>query len=277
MTTTTANASAADQASLFAAESAPPVLSRRKHGRSGYSYRIDGQPVQSVTKIIGEGVPKPALQGWAAREVARCVVERRKVVLVELSDEEIEDFLRGAPFRKRDAAANRGTEVHRLAEALIRGDRVDPPAEIRAHVEHYAEFLEAWEVMDVVAERPCFNLTLGYGGTFDMLASSPRVGRGLWDIKTSGSGIFGEIGLQLAGYSRAEVYIDEAGERQPMEQVDQFFAIWVTDQGYDVFRVAVTEDEWQTFRAAARVAWWREHKMENVVGDSMWSSQLVRP
>lgn len=255
----------------------PPQLSRRRHGRSGYSYKIDGEPIQSVTKIISEGVPKPALQQWAAREVATCVVERREVVLQHLSDEEIHDFLRGAPFRKRDAAANRGTEVHRLAAALVAGEAVEPPAEIRPHVELYADFLEAWEIQGALVERPCFHLGLRYGGTFDLLASSPRVGRVLWDIKTSGSGIYGEIALQLAGYSRAEVYLSDDGEQLPMEQVDNCCAIWITPEGYDVFRIEVGEEEWATFRAAARVAWWRQHRMERVVGDSMWSSQVVRP
>lgn len=252
-----------------------PQLTRRKHGRSGWSYKIGGEPIQSVTKIIGEGVPKPALTAWAAREVADCVVERRQVVLNELNDEEIRDFLRGAPFRTRDAAANRGTEVHRLATDLIAGRPVAPPPEIAKHVESYADFLDAWGIEDAVVERPCFHLELRYGGTFDMMASSPRVGRAFWDIKTSKSGVYGEVALQLSGYSRAEVYIAEDGEQLPMEPVDQFFAVWVTDKGYDVFRIDVGDEEWNTFRAAARVAWWREHRMERVVGDSMWSSQAV--
>lgn len=275
MTTT---APAAEQAALFATAAAPPQLSRRKHGRGGWSYKIGGEPIQSVTTIIKEGVPAPALQGWYARQVAECVVQRRRVVLSELSDEEVFDFLKGAPFRVRDAAANRGTEVHRLAEALVRGEKIDPPAELRAHVEHYADFLEAFGIDEAVIERPCFHLGLRYGGTLDMIATSARLGqRALWDVKTSGSGIYGEIALQMAGYSRAELLLTEAGEQVPMEPVDACYAIWVTPEGYDVFRVDVGEEEWLTFRAAARVAWWRKQRMESVVGDSMWSSQIVRP
>jgi hypothetical protein len=253
-----------------------PRLGRRRHGRGGWSYKIDGEPIQSVTRIIDEGVPKPALKNWYATEVARCVVERRRVVLSELSDDEVFDFLKGAPFRKRDAAANRGTEVHRLAEQLVKGEAVEPPPEIATHVELYAEFLESFEIQDAVLERPCFHLGLRYGGTFDMLATSPRTGRTLWDIKTSGSGIFGEVALQFAGYGRSELYLDESGNEIPMEAVDAFCAIWVTENGYDVFRIEVGDEEWHTFRAAARVAWWRLHRMDRVVGDSMWSGRVVR-
>jgi hypothetical protein len=262
-----------------ATEHDPPKLTRRKHGRGGWSYKIDGEPIQSVTKIIGEGVPKPALQSWAAREVARCVVERRRVVLSELSDEEVYDFLRGAPFRSRDAAANRGTEVHRLAQALVSGEQVQPPPEIAGHVEAYAEFLEAWQIGDALVERPCFHLGLKYGGTFDLLATSPRIGfrPALWDIKTSGSGVYGEVALQMAGYLNSQVYLSEDGEQHLMERVERCFVVWVTERGYDVFEVAVTDEDWLTFRAAARVAWWRQYRMEHVVGESLWTSQAVRP
>ena len=65
-------------------------------------------------------------------------------------------------------------------------------------------------------------------------------------------------------------------EPVPMEPVDGYYAVWVTAEGYDVFRIEVGEEEWLTFRAAARVAWWRQHRMDRVVGDSMWSGRLVR-
>jgi hypothetical protein len=257
----------------------PPqvTLTRRRYGRSGWGYRINGKPITSVTKIIDGGVPKKALQGWYARQVAECVVARREVVLQHLSDDEVLDFLRGAPFRARDAAANRGTEVHRLAADMVAGRPVDPPAEIRAHVEHYAAFLEDFDITDALVERPCFHLGLRYGGTFDLLASSPRVGRALWDIKTSGSGIYPEIALQMAGYAHTEVYLGEAGEPIPMERVDKFCAVWVTPQGYDVFPIKVRRQEWATFRHAAGVASWLDETAEEVVGDSTWSSQVVRP
>ena len=251
-----------------------PKARRIDRGR-GHSYTLDGQPVMGVTTILSKGFPKPALVGWAAREVAEFVASRRDI-LTQLDDRELVDLAKNAPGRIRDAATNRGTEVHKLAERLARGDEVDVPEELTGHVDAYIAFLKAFRPASALVERPVFNRTYRYGGTMDMLAQTADLGWTLFDIKTSGSGIYGEVALQLAAYGNAEVYIDEQQLEQPMPEIDSYAAIWVRADGYDVYQVDVTDRELKTFLWIQQVAWWIDHRADEVKGDSIWRRQEVK-
>lgn len=252
----------------------PPAARRINRGR-GHSYALDGAPVQGVTTILGKGLPKPALVGWAAREVAEFVASRREI-LTQLEDAELIDLAKNAPGRLRDRAANRGTEVHRLAERLAHGEEVDVPEELAGHVDAYIGFLEAFQPSAALIERPVFNRTYRYAGTMDMLAETPELGRTLFDIKTSGSGIYSDVALQLAAYGHAEFYVDPEGQEVPMPEVDSYAAIWVRADAYDVYPIDVTEREWKTFLWIAQVAWWLDHRADQVKGDAIWRRQEVR-
>jgi hypothetical protein len=242
---------------------------RIDRGRS-HSYVLDGRPVLGVTTILSKALPKPALTAWAAREVAEFVASRREI-LTQLSDDELIDLCKGAPFRERDKAANRGTEVHQLAESLARGESVTAPEELAGHVESYLGFLEQFKPSDALIERPVFNRTYRYGGTFDMLCSVAGLGEHcMLDIKTNRSGPFGEVALQMAGYGRAEFYVDDNGEEQPMPPIDFYGVIWVRGDGYDLVPYDVTEREWKTFLYCIQVAWWTEHRMSIVRGPAVW-------
>lgn len=60
--------------------------------------------------------------------------------------------LQGARYAEKDAAANRGTQVHALAEELVAGKAVQAPDEIAGHVEAYARFLDEFQVAPVDVE-----------------------------------------------------------------------------------------------------------------------------
>jgi hypothetical protein len=248
---------------------------RRINRGKGHSYTLDGQPVMGVTTILNKGLPKPALVGWAAREVAEFVAGRRDI-LTKLSDEELVDLCKGAPYRTRDAAANRGTEVHKLAQRLAGGEEVDVPEVLTGHVDAYLAFLEAFSPSSALVERPVFNRTYRYGGTMDMLAKTDELGWTLFDIKTSGSGIYPDIALQMAAYGNCEVYVDADGDEQPMPEVDSYAAIWVRADGYDVYPVDVSDREFKAFLYVQQVAFWLDHRANEVKGDAIWQRREVK-
>ena len=257
----------------MSASGAPAAL-RVQRGR-GHSYKLDGEKIDGVTTVIGNGLPKPQLVGWAAREVAEFIATRREV-LPHLSDRELVDLCKGAPGRIKDAAANRGTEVHRLASQLAAGEEVEVPVEIDGHVDAYLGFLEAFEPTGALVERPVFNRKYRYGGTMDMLAQTARWGSTLFDYKTGGTGIYGDVALQLAGYGNAEFYVDEEGVERAMPEVDAYAAVWVRADGYDVYPIQVTDREFKTFLYVQQVAWWIEHREREVKGDAVWRRQEVK-
>lgn len=249
---------------------------RRINRGRGHSYTLDGKPVQGVTTILSKALPKPALTAWAAREVAEFVAGRREI-LTRLTDQELVDLCKGAPFRERDKAANRGTEVHRLAEKLARGEEVDVPDELMGHVDSYIGFLEHFQPTNVALERPCFNTEWGYGGTLDCLATIPALGgTGLIDVKTNRSGIFGETALQMCAYGRCEFYIAADGSEAPMPELAFYAALWVRADGYDLYPMQVTEREWKTFQHLIHVAWWIDNRSQIVKGNAIWQQQGVQ-
>lgn len=214
----------------------------------------NGQRLTGVTTILDGGIPKPALVGWGIRSVADYAVNRWDE-LAELPLTERLKVLKNAPYAERDAAANRGTEVHALAELLLHGQTVEIPDELAGHVDAYVRFLDEWEPTVVASEIVVYNLTVGYAGSLDMIVDVGGV-RVLADIKTNKTGIYPETALQLAGYRYAEKYLDHNGDPQPMLEVDECRGVWVTSSGYEFLPIEAGPAEFLQFRYAAKTAGW---------------------
>lgn len=232
---------------------------RSKSGR-GHVYYLDGTKMtgRGVTTLIGNGVPKPALQYWAARTVAEAAYNDIETWR-NMSESQAVAFLKEAPFAERDAAAKRGTEVHSLAEKLGRGEEVDVPEELEGHIDAYLAFMADYGVTAEVIEAMVINRQHRYCGTFDFIGT---FGRGPWagkrvlaDIKTAKSGVYAENALQLAAYKFAETYCPlEGGEEKPMPEVDACAVIHVRADGYDVIPVDAGLAAYRYFLYACQVA-----------------------
>lgn len=220
---------------------------------ASHRYKLDGQWVPGVTTILGKGIAKPFLVDWAAKEVARYAADNLDV-LNALDDADARfDLLKSAHNRHRDKAATRGTDVHALAEKVLHGETVDIPDHLTGYVEGYVRFLDQWQPVPVLTERPCANRAIWYAGTPDAIVTLPSGERLLMDWKT-GKRIYGEAALQLAAYRNAEFYLDEAGTEQPMPEVDGLMVVHVTPTGTDPYRVADADAAWKDFRHVAWVA-----------------------
>lgn len=180
----------------------------------------------------------------------------------------------GARFKERDAAAKRGTDVHKLAERLITGALVEPPDEIAGHVESYVDFLNTWDVRPVVVEAVVANRAVEYCGTLDLVADLKGT-RWLLDIKTSRSGIFGETALQCCAYSRAETYLAPDGAESPLDAlgVQRVGAVHVRADGWDLRPLEAGDDVWNYFR---HLAWINRNNEQH---DSMrdWVGPAIEP
>jgi hypothetical protein len=227
------------------------TIRRKNHGR-GHSYTIDGERADGVTTLLGDGLAKPALINWAAKTTANYAVDNWSD-LADLPTSQRLDRLMRARFDDLDAAARRGTEVHRLGEALVQGEEIEVPEALAGHVESYVHFLDEWEPEPVLVETVVGHRRWRYCGTTDLIADM-RGERWLLDLKTARSGIYPEVALQLAAYRWAEVYLDGNGDEQPMDElgVDRAAAVHVRADGYDV--IPLRSDE-AVFRAFQHVAW----------------------
>lgn len=229
---------------------------RRVETAKGHYYKdASGSRVPGVTTIIGDGVPKPALINWAANATAEAAVDTWDDLALLAPAQRLKR-LQGARYEQKDAAARRGTEVHRAAEQLLAGKSVKVPEEIAGHVEAYARFLDEFEVEAHLVEFSCISYKWGYAGTADLFAKLTLPDKGpvdmLMDLKTTRSGVFGETALQLAAYRHADVWVSDGQEVDPGD-ADYCAAIHVRADGYDLVPVEAGEAEHKDFLYAMRV------------------------
>lgn len=263
---------------------------RRRNYGNNHGYFLDGQPIKGrgVTALLGQGFPKPALVGWAANEAATAALDEQDVwvPLAQRDRSAAHKYLADARNRDRDAAAKRGTEVHRLAERLQAGEEIEVPPELVGHVDSYLQFREDWQPADEIIEGVVVNRKWRYMGTFDSIATLegfPGGDRVLYDIKTSRSGVFPETALQLAAYRFAETFLPEpnGGEELPMPQVDACAALHLRADGYDLVPVRADEEVWRLFLYVTQVAefmgpdWKEPGWSKDVIGEPLMPPERV--
>lgn len=247
---------------------APPAFARRNFGRS-HAYYLNGQKLQGVTSIIRDGVPAPGLIGWAARTVAEYAADHMDQ-LRDLSEQRnaIIGLLSNVPNDVRDTAAIRGQDVHRLAELLHAGEDVDVPEHLTGHVDAYLRFLQDWDPRDELVERPVFSVRHRYAGTLDLIARLKDGKRWLIDLKTSRSGPYGEVALQLAAYRFAEWIQISDGDVMPMPKVDATGCVWITSDSYQFYPVTAETDQHRDFLYVQQVARWTKQS-RSLVGSAL--------
>jgi hypothetical protein len=164
--------------------------------------------------------------------------------------------LKATPYTSRDAAAVRGTEVHGLAERIVKGERVDVPDELAGHVDAALSFVDQWRPAPVLVESVVASRTHKYAGTLDLVADLPDGRRALLDYKTAASGVWPETALQLNAYAHAEIYLDDEGKEQDFTTVgiDCAYAVWLRADGYDVLPVELSDRVFDMFRCVAYIA-----------------------
>jgi hypothetical protein len=216
------------------------VLKERRHW-----YRYRGQEEPSVTTILNV-LAKPALTGWAARLTAeQAVRERKKLWAIAEADETAAvEWLRQAPWQRKDRAANLGSAVHKLiSQGIVTGAADEQP-----YLDVWYQWLDGsgWTVKS--QEFPVFHPQVGYGGTVDLLAVDGDGRLLVADIKT-GSGVYPEYALQLAAYRHASVGIPAT---------DGAVVLHVTAEGCRVVEVDAGESTFEAFVAARRLWQWQQ-------------------
>ncbi len=238
------------------------TITRRDYGK-GHTYQVDGVKYDGVTTLISKGLPKPALMYWSARTVAEYVADNLDQVtgMAGMGRASIVAALKEVPWTQRDAAAAKGTEVHKLAEQLAAGVEVEVPEHLAGYVDSCVRFLDDYKVDPICVEAVVASRRWRYAGTADLFAEltlpSGETVRAVADYKTAASGIWPDVALQLAAYRNAEVYLDPGGaEREiaPIGLSETAYAVWLRSDGYDVYPVAADPEVFNVFNHLAYVA-----------------------
>jgi hypothetical protein len=235
------------------------TIKRRNHGANHSYWDIDADgnetKVPGVTTLLGDGMPKGGLTSWAAGEAAQHAIthwdELSQLGLLDRAKE-----IQWAWQRTRDAAAGKGTKIHAIAQRLLRGEEVEKPDGLEAHIEQCVRFLDQYEVVEVLSETTVINRAVPYAGTLDLVAD--MLGhRYLLDWKT-GKNVYAEAALQLAAYSRAEHYLDQDAVEKPMGElgIQRAAVVHVRADGYDVYPMTISDQAFNLFRHVALVGRW---------------------
>ena len=231
---------------------------RLTFSEKAHRYTLDGRTVPSVTSLIGDGYPKPALPRWSARTVAEYAVAN----LDQIADMRARggvgptvDYLRGVPWQQARTAALRGTDIHALGERLVHGETVDVPDAYRGHVDGYVRWLDIWQPTPLFSERPLASRRWWFAGKPDLVAEMAGV-TWLLDMKTSAKGVYGDAGLQLAAYAGAEFYVADSPTyvEEPMPRCERLGVLWVTDTDTVLREVVDPAAAWKDFLHVAWVA-----------------------
>jgi hypothetical protein len=110
-------------------------------------------------------------------------------------------WLRKAATEERDRAANLGKRVHAAATDGTLPGKAAP--DIALYLRQYYDFLDDTGLEVVATEKQVFNLTLGYGGSFDIIGRLKTGHICVVDIK-SGKSTYAEHALQVCAYSLGE-------------------------------------------------------------------------
>lgn len=228
----------------------PAIIRTQDH-----RYYYEGAEYPGVTSILKVLDKSDGLVPWAARETAKAAValtEAHPLALRGLLDtvgsEGAVKALADRSKWTRDEAAHLGSQVHEYAQVLVEGatDIVIPPAAV-SRAKAYAEWWDAsgWTLR--LAEALVVNPSVGYGGTFDLLARD-RDGRTvLADVKT-GKGVYREAILQLAAYGMAPLVARPGDARAyPMPLPDRYVILHVTEDNVREIEVSVGQAEKMAF------------------------------
>lgn len=263
-----------------------------KPSQGWYRDKVTGDKLRRVTTILSQGSTKgDVLALWAANLVAETAFANLpRLVTASLYAEqrqEMYDWLRRAPTRKKDERADIGSAVHSIIESHVLGQPIpaeltDNP-EMAPYLRNFLQFVQDWQVTFEASEMVVGNRTAGYAGTLDYLLRSPLIAAQfeipastvlMGDTKTGGEldvkGVYPEAALQMSAYRKAEVAWLRDGSTVPMPATHSTgVVLHLRPEGYRLIPVACGDDVYAAFRIVQQAADWVSGLSKTVVGQAL--------
>lgn len=219
-----------------------------------YRHPAHNELVPSVTNVLSV-INKPALMGWAAKQVATMAADLRES-LGEMQHDEVVDLLKGAAARTSNRAGSRGTDVHEwIADELQGRVTYDLPSPAGEYLPAARSWLAEMKPSPVTVETTMFHPL--YAGTADAVV---MIGGERWliDFKTS-KGIYDEAALQVSALAGCFLWATDDGtlEAPPIERLA---VVRFDDRGrFQMKEVTDRETHHQMFLALVSLWNWQHH------------------
>jgi hypothetical protein len=241
----------------------------------GGEYSVEVGPLVSVTTALKALDKSGPLVGWATRETAAAAIRNLPLLtqmVQESGAEAAQRWLQTKPGYIKDSAADSGSDIHMIAEAIANGQEISAEQEANLKVRQYRRFVAERQPIFVGVEMMVVNFEEAYAGTADIWANLPSESDptifDLWllDIKT-GKGTYPDMALQLAALHNANWTngAPETDELVESPKAARFGILHLRDDGYDLIEYAVTEEDYQAFLAIKRAHVWLETRSKVVV------------
>ena len=243
----------------------------------GGGYVVRGQEFPRVTSVLNV-LNKDGLPYWMRARVLRRIgevlrdpdtqAELRSILdpvnPMEKGEQDYNAWLertlvdcKGAPDRQKDAAAERGTNIHEELADYFRALPEKPPLdalspEARAGVAFVQQKHLTVEALEVKLWSPAHR----YAGTCDAVGRTYDGKRIIWDWKT-GSGPWWEMALQLGGYWGM---LNELTLETPKDA----YVVKLRGESYECYRVQNLPLAYQSFLSALQLSgvkysnWWEK-------------------
>lgn len=264
-----------------------------QRGRYALTNPDTGKPARytRVTKFADALEDKENLIGWIARHVAKGMSESDDL-LIQASRLDVNNdrgpldriWNEAKKLAGGDRAADDGTTIHALTEAIDRGEDPRIPVKWKGHLQRYQELVSSGplQVVPEYIERVTCVPELGVAGTFDRLMRVKRdttvtfptgktveLKKGelvVADVKTSKTLQYSQLkfATQFACYSRARhAWVPDKKTWESLPEINQYaaFILWLPSTKTDAEIVAVDiEAGWEAALECKRVREMRNSK-----------------
>lgn len=245
----------------------PKVNTIKRGGSRFYVHPDTGAKAPGVTSIISM-LPKPFLVPWASKMVAEFAVDNLGAVSA-LSGNDRQaavDLLKNAPRRNTNTAADAGTDVHDIYDRLAKGEdigRVHP--DLDPYVRNFCEFVDEFEPEFTFTEETVWSEAHDYAGSFDVYATIQGE-QVFGDWKTTRSGVYPEVALQLAAYRHADYILRPDGSTIPNPPSTGGFVLHTRPEGWSLVPVTCEQEQFETFLTLRSIFNWDLDGKKGVIG-----------
>lgn len=229
-----------------------------------YRYAWQGRDLPSWSTIRAIAGVKPQIHSWVLEGMVTEALRMGPTIAAAVQTNEpaaikwVRTRLWDAAVAERDKAADLGTRVHGAVE------QGHDPALVSVDVAKKLAWFRDWCAVSgatiLAQEYQVFNLTLGYGGTVDLLVLMPDGSIWIVDLK-SGRSLWGEHALQLMGYVQGEF----VGRDDAIDDTLTAFhrsargmaVLHLRDDGWEFRSLRADAETWAAFRGLLTFARWQ--------------------
>ncbi len=251
-------------------------------GARWYIHPVTGERFVSVTTIL-QCVAKERLPYWAAQVATDyaldnlpLLVKASRRIPCEMKGDDrcgicpdcVALEVRRAPDRERDAAADRGTRIHHVADQqVLSGEVISHDDDIANQVRQFLAFRKQFKPTYDASEMTVINRTYGYAGTLDAILRlgwcppkyADLVGQPAVADTKSGRSCYPEYALQLAAYKRGEAVLMPDGSEVPVPATgDTGLLLHVRPENYWVRPVDIGETTFAAFLSVMDLWRWQQ-------------------